>query len=187
MAGESDTRAGAALLVGIGDYSHPDRDRLNHPNAVRVYDARIGQDFAFIEMEYVPGKSLDQLLEPGKPMPLDWVADLLDELLTGYRPFEGSINAIIYKQTMVPPQSFAEINPTAVVPPPVEQVVIECLAKAGVDRPQSPRELAQMFHQALVLAAPPGSSISLSPSASTPSALTWVLGLLARLRRSHKP
>jgi len=55
-------------------------ERLNHPNAVRVYDAGLGNDVAFIEMEYVQGQSLNQLMAPGKPMPLEWVADLLDQL-----------------------------------------------------------------------------------------------------------
>ena len=31
-------------------------------------------------MEYVRGKSLNQMLVPGVPMPLDWVADILDQL-----------------------------------------------------------------------------------------------------------
>jgi serine/threonine-protein kinase len=219
-------------------------DRLNHPNAVRVYDARMGKDVAFIEMEYVRGSSLNQVLKPGVPMPLDWVVDLLDqlcsvlqaasdegiihrdlkpqnlmlvegrqpgtkilklldfgiakiregaddvrtltgsfmgtplysspeqivgekvdsrsdiysvglilcELLTGYRPFDGSMNAVIYKHTMVPPPAFAELNPAAVVPPQVEQVVRMCLAKEPGQRPQTLRELAERFHDAVAAA-----------------------------------
>jgi serine/threonine-protein kinase len=216
-------------------------DRLNHPNAVRVYDMRMGQDVAFIEMEYVRGKSLNQVLVEGVPMPLDWVVDLLDqlcsvlqaasdegiihrdlkpqnlmlvegrqpgtkilklldfgiakiregaddvrtltgsfmgtplysspeqivgeqvdsrsdiysvglilcELLTGYRPFDGTMNAVIYKHTMVPPPSFAELNPAAAVPPQVEEVVRMCLAKEPAQRPQTLRELSERFHHAL--------------------------------------
>lgn len=217
-------------------------ERLNHPNAVRVYDAGLGNDVAFIEMEYVQGTSLNQLLVPGEAMPLDFVTELLDqlcdvlqaandegithrdlkppnlmlvegrrpgtkvlklldfgiakireggsddvrtqvgsflgtplysspeqfvgdpvdtrsdlyavglilyELLTGHRPFGGPISAVIYKHTMVDPPPFAEVNPAVHVPPPVEQVVRKCLAKRPPDRPQSPRELATMFHQAL--------------------------------------
>jgi len=216
-------------------------DRLNHPNAVRVYDARMGKDVAFIEMEYVRGQSLNQILVPGEPMPLDWVVDLLDqlcsvlqaasdegiihrdlkpqnlmlvegrqpgtkvlklldfgiakiregaddvrtltgsfmgtplysspeqivgervdsrsdiysvglilcELLTGYRPFDGTMNQIIYKHTMVEPPSFAELNPEAVVPPQVEEVVRMCLAKEPAQRPQTLRELSERFHHAI--------------------------------------
>src|SRR5262249_21663729 len=55
-------------------------DKLNHPNAVRVYDARMGRDAAFIAMEYVRGESLTQTLVPGAPMPMDFTVDLLDQL-----------------------------------------------------------------------------------------------------------
>jgi serine/threonine-protein kinase len=216
-------------------------DKLNHPNAVRVYDARMGNEVAFIEMEFVRGESLNQILVPGQPMSLEWTTELLDqlcdvlqaandegiihrdlkppnlmlvdgkqpgrkvlklldfgiakireaaddvhtltgsfmgtplysspeqivgegvdarsdiysvglilyEMLTGYRPFDGSINAIIYKHTMVPPPPFAEMNPKANVPPAVESVVLKCLSKEPDQRPQSPRELAELFHRAL--------------------------------------
>src|SRR6185437_3689489 len=54
--------------------------RLSHPNAVTVHDVRIGRDSAFIEMEFIRGQSLDQLMRPGVPMPLDWIARLLEQL-----------------------------------------------------------------------------------------------------------
>ena len=54
--------------------------RLSHPNAVAVHDARIGKDAAFIEMEYIKGQSLNKMLKPGVPMPLDWTARILDQL-----------------------------------------------------------------------------------------------------------
>jgi serine/threonine-protein kinase len=205
----------------------------------------MGHEVAFIEMEYVRGQSLNQVLVPGQPMPLDWVVHLLDqlcdvlqaandegiihrdlkppnlmlvdgkqpgskvlklldfgiakirevaddvrtvsgsfmgtplysspeqimgeqvdarsdiysvglilyELLTGYRPFDGSIKAIIYKHTMVPPPPFAEVNPDVHVPPAVEAVVLKCLAKDPAQRPQSPRELVEAFRRALVVPA----------------------------------
>ena len=54
--------------------------KFTHPNAVTVHDARLASDVAFIEMEYVNGKSLDKILERGIPMPLDWTARILDQL-----------------------------------------------------------------------------------------------------------
>ena len=54
--------------------------RLSHPNAVVVHDARMGKDAAFIEMEYIRGQSLNKLLQPGVPMPLDWTARILEQL-----------------------------------------------------------------------------------------------------------
>lgn len=55
-------------------------DRLSHPNSVRVYDVRLGKGTAFIEMEYVRGESLNTLMRPREPMPLDQVVDLVDQL-----------------------------------------------------------------------------------------------------------
>jgi serine/threonine-protein kinase len=55
-------------------------DRLNHPNAVRVYDARVGREMAFIAMEYVKGEALSKILVPGVPMPLDVVTALTEQL-----------------------------------------------------------------------------------------------------------
>ena len=55
--------------------------KFTHPNAVTVHDARLTEDdVAFIEMEYVRGRSLDLILENEGPLPLDLVARLLDQL-----------------------------------------------------------------------------------------------------------
>jgi serine/threonine protein kinase len=53
--------------------------RLKHPHAVAVRGASV-KDVAYIEMEYLCGKTLDKLLEPGVPMPLEWTAQFLDQL-----------------------------------------------------------------------------------------------------------
>jgi serine/threonine-protein kinase len=216
-------------------------DRLNHPNAVRVYDARVGREMAFIAMEYVRGESLNKILVPGMPVPLDVVTSLMEqlcdvlqaandegiihrdlkpnnlmlvegrdgkkilklldfgiakiregaddvhtmtgnllgtplymspeqitgdpvdarsdlysagvilyEMLTGHRPFSGAVGQIIYSHTSVAPPAFADVNPKAKVPPNVEQVVRKCLSKKPADRPQTPRELKDLFVQAVV-------------------------------------
>ena len=54
--------------------------RLSHPHAVAVHDAQMAKDAVFIDMEYVRGESLNKLLKPGVPMPLDWTARLLEQL-----------------------------------------------------------------------------------------------------------
>ncbi len=54
--------------------------RLDHPNAVAVHDARLAKDSAFIEMEYIRGKSLNALLRPGRPMDLEWVSHVVEPL-----------------------------------------------------------------------------------------------------------
>jgi len=53
---------------------------FSHPNAVSVHDARMSHDAAFIEMEFVRGRSISTMLEPGVPMPLDWTARILVQL-----------------------------------------------------------------------------------------------------------
>jgi len=197
----------------------------------------------YIEMEYVQGQSLNKVLKPGVPMPLEWVARILAqlcavlqvaheqgivhrhlkpsnlmllegqppgqehlkvfefenaaileteasgrnfrtdmgtvgyaspeqisggkvdgrsdlysvgiilyEMLTGYRPFGGRTNKLIYDHLYTPPPKFAEKNPNANVPPQVEQVVLCCLTKNPVERYQSARELAEAFFRALPLA-----------------------------------
>jgi formylglycine-generating enzyme required for sulfatase activity len=49
------------------------------------------------------------------------------------------------------------VNPDVKVPPALEQVVMKCLAKKPEDRPQTPREVAELFHEAL------GSALTLRP------------------------
>src|SRR5262249_35491355 len=54
---------------------------FEHPHAVRVNHARLTEsDVAFIEMEFLRGKSLDKVFQRGVPMPLDWVARILVQL-----------------------------------------------------------------------------------------------------------
>ncbi|MHC5537980.1 protein kinase domain-containing protein [Singulisphaera rosea] len=218
-------------------------DRLNHPSAVRVYDAKLGTGTAFIEMELVRGESLNRVLKPGQPMPIEQVVALIDqlcdvlqaandegiihrdlkpsnlmlvesrvpgkkilklldfgiakfrdggevddittqtglfigtlpyaspeqirgddidtrsdlysvgvllyELLTGFRPFSGPPNALIASHLSVAPPAFADKNPDVEIAPEIEDVVMICLAKDAKDRPQSPHELLEMFHEAL--------------------------------------
>jgi serine/threonine-protein kinase len=74
---------------------------------------------------------------------------ILYELLTGHRPFDGSLNAIIYHQTVSPPPPFATVNSALRVPEDIERLVRKCLAKDPGERPESPRALAALFHHAL--------------------------------------
>ena len=55
-----------------------------HPNIADVHDADSREDRAYIEMDYVPGKSLDKIVaaeaRKGRTMPLDWTARILVQL-----------------------------------------------------------------------------------------------------------
>ncbi|WP_406695966.1 bifunctional serine/threonine-protein kinase/formylglycine-generating enzyme family protein [Singulisphaera sp. Ch08] len=81
----------ALKLINLGRFSDPEmraRARrearamglFSHPNAVAVHDANADGDLAYIEMEYIRGRSLNKVLEPGVPMPLDWVARMVEQL-----------------------------------------------------------------------------------------------------------
>jgi serine/threonine protein kinase len=48
--------------------------RLNHPNIVRIYDVIYGGSQPWIVMEYVPARSLSQLVSERGPLPVDQVA-----------------------------------------------------------------------------------------------------------------
>ena len=53
-----------------------------HPHAVVVHDADIDVDrhAIYIVMDVVHGRSIEKLLEPGIPMPLEWTTQVLDQL-----------------------------------------------------------------------------------------------------------
>src|SRR5262245_53939610 len=48
--------------------------RLSHPNVVRVYDVVQSEPWPWIVMEYVPSRSLDQVLRGDGPLPPDQAA-----------------------------------------------------------------------------------------------------------------
>lgn len=57
---------------------------LSHPNIVTIYDAGTEKDMAYIAMEYLEGKDLDQFTKPDHLLPMrkviDYVADIADGL-----------------------------------------------------------------------------------------------------------
>jgi serine/threonine protein kinase/formylglycine-generating enzyme required for sulfatase activity len=77
------------------------------------------------------------------------VGVLLYELLTGYRPFTGSIFHLTNSHVHTPPPAFVERNPEVRVPAAVERVVMSCLAKEPSARPQNARALSEAFQHAL--------------------------------------
>src|SRR5438477_1269223 len=50
--------------------------RLSHPNIVRIYDVLHGEEQPWIVMEFVPARSLSQLLTEHGPLPVDQVAKI---------------------------------------------------------------------------------------------------------------
>jgi serine/threonine protein kinase len=78
------------------------------------------------------------------------VGVMMYELLTGRLPFNGpnSMDILLAHATEYAP-TFNELGLMGWVPPEVEQLVFDCLAKDPAERPQAARELAERFDTAL--------------------------------------
>ncbi len=113
----------------------------------KVTDTNV--DFAvgtpgYIGPEQVRGEEMDHRGD------LYSVGVMMFELLTGRLPFIGPTSMdILLAHATEPPPSFAEVGLAGRVPPEVEALVMDCLAKDPEDRPQSARELAERFDTAL--------------------------------------
>ncbi len=99
---------------------------------------------AYICPEQVRGETMDHRGD------LYSVGVMLYELLTGKLPFNGPVPLdIMMAHTTEPPPSFAQAGANGVVPSAVESLVLTCLEKDPGKRPQSARDLAERFQDAL--------------------------------------
>lgn len=117
------------------------------PTARKVTDTNV--DFAvgtpgYICPEQVRGEEMDHRGD------LYSVGVMMYELLTGRLPFNGpsSMDILLAHATELAPP-FAELGLSGWVPPEVEELVFDTLAKDPDDRPQTARELAERFDTAL--------------------------------------
>lgn len=100
------------------------------------------------------------------------VGAILYQLLSGSLPFSGnSAMEILMAQATEPAPTFAALGLADKVPPPVEAVILSCLATEPAERPQSARELGEAYEAALVEAfsSPSGLRFVPAPPAGTPS------------------
>jgi eukaryotic-like serine/threonine-protein kinase len=78
------------------------------------------------------------------------VGVVLFEMLTGSRPFTApTVPELMKAHAEQPPPTFAELGLTDLVPPAVERVVRDCLAKRPEDRPASANEVLCRYEVAL--------------------------------------
>jgi len=74
---------------------------------------------------------------------------VLYEMLTGQPPFDGnSPLEICWKHTTTPPPQPSMLNPH--IPPAVESVILQALAKEPLARFSTPLDLVEAYHQALL-------------------------------------
>src|SRR6478736_2938022 len=100
---------------------------LQHPNVVSVYDRGNFEDTYYIAMEYLPGRSLKQLIRQEAPLDPIRAIDITIQILKAAR--FAHRRGVIHRD--LKPHSV--INPA--VPPELEQVVMWALNKNPVDRP----------------------------------------------------
>ncbi len=122
--------------------------RLIGESAVRHGSSTCG-DFAvgtpaYICPEQVRGEAVDHRSD------LYSVGVILYELLTGRKPFvgESAMDILLAHATEEPPP-LTEVDEDLDLPPGVEKLVLDCLAKDPAHRPSSARELAERFETAL--------------------------------------
>jgi len=54
--------------------------RLQHPHIITIYDFGMEEQSPYLTMQFVGGPSLDRLLEPGRPLPLDFALQVLAQV-----------------------------------------------------------------------------------------------------------
>ena len=113
--------------------------------------SQTGADFAvgtpgYISPEQVRGDTVDFRCDVYS------VGVMLYELLTGKLPFvRAETMDVLFAHATEPPPCFADSGSAGLVPSEVENMVMRCLAKDPAGRPASARDLAQEFHDALMV------------------------------------
>jgi eukaryotic-like serine/threonine-protein kinase len=124
----------------------------------KLVDAESAGEFRSSSAEFAVGTPGYICPEQVKGDPVDHRGDIYSvgvmmyELLTGRLPFVGpsSMDLMLAHATEMPPR-FSELTLPVVIPEPIEAVVFLCLEKDPNDRPQSARELGELYETAIAL------------------------------------
>lgn len=131
---------------------------------------------AYMSPEQARGENIDHRAD------IYSVGVIIYELLSGQLPFAANSHMdMILAHATESPRSFAELGLRHWVPRALEHVVMTCLEKNPIDRPQSARDLADRLEAALAfpheepLARTPLGKLYTGPGAVDPDAMVYVI------------
>lgn len=140
-------------------------------------DVRMGT-VAYMAPEVVRGGSADRRSD------VYGLGVVLFEMLTGQQPFRGAhAEAVLYAAAHEPPEAPSQLRPD--VPPALEALVLEALAKDPDARPESAGEFAARIERTGLL--PQGTVIEAPPVTSEATALRFASTIAMRVRDLQRP
>jgi len=87
--------------------------RLSHPNIVTVYDSDTAGDVHYLAMEYVPGVTLQKLVEASGPLPVERACDYVRQTALGLQ--HAAEQALVHRD--IKPSNLMVVAPGGVPPP----------------------------------------------------------------------
>src|SRR5581483_6802985 len=88
--------------------------RLSHPNIVVVYEADQEGDTHFLAMEYVPGVTLQRLVDESGPLPVAFACECVRQAALALQ--HGADQALVHRD-VTPANLMVGTGPTGQVPP----------------------------------------------------------------------
>lgn len=145
-----------ANLMVVDHDSPREKVKVMDFGLAKLVDAATAADYQSSSAEFAVGTPGYICPEQVKGDPVDHRGDIYSvgvmmyELLTGRLPFVGpsSMDLMLAHATEMPPR-FAELGLPVSIPEPIEAVVFLCMEKDPNDRPQTARELAELYETAL--------------------------------------
>lgn len=147
-----------ANLMVVDPDSPREKIKVMDFGLAKMVDAEADAGYRASSAEFAVGTPGYICPEQVKGDPVDHRGDIYSvgvmmyELLTGRLPFVGpsSMDLMLAHATEMPPR-FNTLNLPVVIPEPIEAVVFLCLEKNPDERPQTARELAELYETAMSL------------------------------------
>jgi serine/threonine protein kinase len=94
--------------------------RLSHPNIVVVYESDQDGDTHFLAMEYVPGITLQMLVEHNGPLPVALACDFVRQAALGLQ--HAVEQALVHRD--IKPANLMVVAPNSTLPPPGQRITL---------------------------------------------------------------